>query len=456
MSRVPYSPNQLSPWPRVLYRDEDVDADASHGLEAESKISAGPNGNGGYPTLAPQPRKGSLSNVGFAKKARPMRGRRSSFGSTQQQVTVAESFPVKPLDREKSGQEVQRLLKLRKQKLKEAKENGGDTEAYRLKHLNLFDDMEKPETKDDGFEDGVLEGPPNKSDVVYEIASPITELNVLVLPSPAFSHGHGYGHGQTLDLCCHMKLQQAHGASVPKVSSSSTIDPELGSSTTASAGSSSTLAHSPKSSTSSTQGSSSPRTRASTLESFIDNSSVTCSPSKVSSASSEAGEEDSFLYIANYIRYHSRNMGQGKSPKPQGSAIAAPETRRESSSHCTCSDHDCRTYLSGTSSQHCRNCKLPRPQPEIRAVLEHIEDVKASAVSANDPGILIEENGFEVELAQDEDLRDDVELVELYNAEMEKRCSKGVWWEGWLVVEELKRQGIMGSKPYVYGTADMI
>ena len=453
MSRVPYSPNQLSPWPCVLFRDEYVDTDASRGVEAESKNSAGPDGNGGYPTLAPQPRKGSLSNVGFAKKARPMRGRRSSFGSTQQQVAVAESFPVKPPDREKSGQEVQRLLKLRTQKLKEAKENGDDTEIYRLKHLNLFDDIEKPETEDDGFEDGVFEGSPNESDVVYEIASPITEPNMSVLlPSPAFSHGHS----QASDLCWHMKLQQAHGASIPEVFSSCTIHPEPGPSTTASAGSSSTLAHSPKSSKSSTQGSSLPRTRVSTLESSIDNPSVTCSPSKVSSASSEAGEEDSFLYIANYKRYHSRNTGQGKSPKNQGSAIAGPETRRESTSHCTCSDHDCRTYLSGTSSQHCRNCKLPRPQPEIRAVIEHIEDVKASAMSANDTGILMEENGFEVELAQDEDLRDDVELVEFYNAEMEKRCSKGVWWEGWLIVEDLKRQGIIGSKPYVYGTADMI
>ena len=453
MSRVPYSPNKLSPWPRVLFRDEDVDIDVSRGVEAESKNSASLDGNGGYPTLAPQPRKGSLSNVGFAKKARPMRDRRSSFGSTQQQVAVAESFPVKPLDREKSGQEVQRLLKLRTQKLKEAKENGDDTEVYRLKHLNLFDDIEKPETEDDGFEDGVFEGSPNESDVVYEIASPITEPNVSVLlPSPAFSSGHG----QASDLCWHMKHQQAHGASIPKAFSSCTIHPEPGPSTTASAGSSPTLAHSPKSSKSSTQGSSLSRTRASTLESSIDNPSVTCSPSKVSSASSEADEEDSFFYIANYKRYHSRNTGQVKSPKPQGFAIAGPETRKESTSHCTCSDHDCRTYLTGTSSQHCRNCKLPRPQPEIRAVIEHIEDVKASAMSANDTGILMEENGFEVEFAQDEDLRDNVELVELYNAEMEKRCSKGVWWEGWLIVEDLKRQGIMGSKPYVYGTADMI
>ena len=449
MSRVPYSPNQLSPWPRVLFRDEDVDTDASRGVEAESKNSAGPDCNGGYPTLAPQPRKGSLSNVGFAKKARPMRDRRSSFGSTQQQVAVAESFPVKPLDRKKSRQEVQRLLKLRTQKLKEAQE----TEVYRLKHLNLFDDIEKHETEDDGFEDGVLEGSPNESDVVYEIASPITEPNVSVfLPSRAFSHGHS----QASDLCWHKKRQQAHGASIPEVFSSCTVHPEPGPSTTASAGSSSTLAHSPKSSKSSTRGSSLLRTRASTLESSIDNPSVTCSPSKVSSASFEAGEEDSFLYIANYKRYHSRNTDQGKSPKNQGSAFVGPETRRESTSNCTCSDHDCRTYVSGTSSQHCRNCKLPRPQPEIRAVIEHIEDIKASAMSANDTGILMEENGFEVELARDDDLRDDVELVELYNAEMEKRCSKGIWWEGWLIVEDLKRQGIMGSKPYVYGTADMI
>ena len=49
-----------------------------------------------------------------------------------------------------------------------------------------------------------------------------------------------------------------------------------------------------------------------------------------------------------------------------------------------------------------------------------------------------------------EALQEDVKLVEMYNAETEKRCRNGVWWEGWLIVEDLKKQGIVGSIPFVY------
>lgn len=49
-----------------------------------------------------------------------------------------------------------------------------------------------------------------------------------------------------------------------------------------------------------------------------------------------------------------------------------------------------------------------------------------------------------------EALQEDMKLVEMYNAETEKRCRNGVWWEGWLIVEGLKRQGIVGSKLFVY------
>ncbi len=45
-----------------------------------------------------------------------------------------------------------------------------------------------------------------------------------------------------------------------------------------------------------------------------------------------------------------------------------------------------------------------------------------------------------------EAMQDDIKLVEMYNRETEKRCRDGVWWEGWLVVEELKRRGVVGSR----------
>ena len=55
-----------------------------------------------------------------------------------------------------------------------------------------------------------------------------------------------------------------------------------------------------------------------------------------------------------------------------------------------------------------------------------------------------------------EALQEDVKLVEMYNAETEKRCRNGVWWEGWLIVEDLRKQGIVGSKPFVYPRDDSV
>ena len=450
MSRLPYSPNKSSPWPKVLFRNETLDADGCSGGEAEPRSYAGFNRSDRYPTLVLQPRVKTLGKVGIANKT-SMQGRRSSFGSTQQQVAVAGFPSVKTLDREKSGQDVQRLLKLRKQRLQEAMENGDDAEVYRLRHLNLFDDIEKPTTKDDDFENGILEGSWYEPDVVYELATPITAPNVesLATSSPS-THGH------TSELCKHMKLQQACGAFIPEEFSSCTVHPELGSPTTESAGSSTTLAHSTtshKSSKSSTEGPSIAKMRALTTTSSISESSRASLLEKGSSPRSEAVKaEDSFLYIAKYIRHRSRNVNQHKKHQ---SAVVEAETGKEARSRCTCSGHQCRTYLSDTFSQHCSNCKLPKPQPEIQAAMERINDLEASAMSASDVSLLRHENGLDVRLAHDENLRQDMELVELYNAEMEKRCSRGVWWEGWLVVEDLKRQGSVGSKPYVHNTAGL-
>lgn len=48
-----------------------------------------------------------------------------------------------------------------------------------------------------------------------------------------------------------------------------------------------------------------------------------------------------------------------------------------------------------------------------------------------------------------EALQEDMRLVEMYCTETEKRCRSGVWWEGWLIVQDLKRQGVVGSKAFV-------
>ena len=40
------------------------------------------------------------------------------------------------------------------------------------------------------------------------------------------------------------------------------------------------------------------------------------------------------------------------------------------------------------------------------------------------------------------EMLEDEEFVRRYEEEVEKRCANGVWWEGWLIVGELKRQGL--------------
>ena len=443
MSRVPYSPNKLSPWPRVLFRNENDDADAGDGVEAEPNDSVGSGENNKHPTLPPRTKRGSLSNVRFANSNLTWRGRRTSFGSTQQQLALVDYPSVKLLDREKSGREVQRLLKLRTIKLKEAKQEGNNSEVYRLKHLNLFEDIEKPEIEADGLV-------ADDSEAVYEIASPATTQNGSFSPrSPSTSHDHAQ------DLCWYMKLQQAYGAAIPGEFSCCAIHPGPEQATIPSSWSDSTLTQSPKSFKSSTKISPLHETRAVFHEFSTNDTSVAGAPANESSTGSKADEEDPFLYIAKYILGRSEVI-QGRIAKyPATSSCRTEHDRGKATAHCTCPSHDCRRYLSGTPSHHCHNCRLPKPQPEIQAAMERIDGLKTSAMSSDDARISMPERNSQNELSQYGNLQEDLKLVELYNADMEKRCSKGVWWEGWLIVRDLKSQGIVGSESHVYENTDL-
>ena len=147
----------------------------------------------------------------------------------------------------------------------------------------------------------------------------------------------------------------------------------------------------------------------------------------------EEEEEDPFLYLGM----------QGRSKRRQ--LPPAFDTRGELDqshwSHCKCTNHHCLTFLSGNESKHCCDCRLPRAQPEIAAAMSRLGEVHNAMVSNSNNGEIMRQ-----ESEASEDLQNDLILVEMYNAEMEKRCESGVWWEGWLVVDELRRQGIVGSK----------
>lgn len=178
-----------------------------------------------------------------------------------------------------------------------------------------------------------------------------------------------------------------------------------------------------------------------------------------STSTTIANEEDPFLYIGKYILNHeSRRVSKSSSPAQRRSPRSGAQSK---SADCTC-NHSCRTYLSGQPSQHCRNCRLPRPQPEILAVMKGIQK-RACAELESKTEVRDESEGFagrgvkqatQVNCngeAQDssEDAKmavkhlQDMRLVKEYKAEMERRCAGGLWWEGWRVVRELEGRGLL-------------
>ena len=108
------------------------------------------------------------------------------------------------------------------------------------------------------------------------------------------------------------------------------------------------------------------------------------------------------------------------------------------------------------------SCNLPLSHPEILAAEARISKFKNSpvAVQLNDDIALISgyEDGDEnvprrIEKARQRIaatsesvefnvLVQDSEFVLLYTEGMNMRCREGVWWEGWLVVEELRGKGV--------------
>lgn len=113
-----------------------------------------------------------------------------------------------------------------------------------------------------------------------------------------------------------------------------------------------------------------------------------------------------------------------------------------------------------------RGCCLPQPPPSITAAKKQIEYFEQSPIvlQLKQDLKLIEEHlaGLyepghpEIETIEQrietacmsvivKQFESDVAFVEVYELEMEGRCSRGVWWDKWLVVEDLKRGDITWS-----------
>ncbi|KAL9630891.1 MAG: hypothetical protein Q9164_006192 [Protoblastenia rupestris] len=79
--------------------------------------------------------------------------------------------------------------------------------------------------------------------------------------------------------------------------------------------------------------------------------------------------------------------------------------------------------------------------------LELMKNVEDGLSRLGDPEI--EEVKLRVETACESvvfrQLKIDMSLVDCYEVAMEERCADGVWWEAWMVMRELRGKGIVGS-----------
>lgn len=412
MSHTIHCPNELSPWPHLIFdgtkRPGVSDLHASgHSEDTVGNRCSRPDS----PHLTRKPKFTRARILSASKSssssAQPYH-RRTSFGSTQRYSTTGNDKTILSLDRKESGREVQQMLELRKRKLKGAKITGDEREVHRLRNLSVFDDIESPGSKGIRSKNEYLKVPISRN-------GPQTDLNLTALTKPSSSH-----QTHTPELCAQMQLQHALGVTIPDEFIDCNIHRTLESPTTPTRSLSPIVVQTPSSdkvSPSTTRYSPrSYRNRASSTGSPTLQGSLTFSPPKTASAASNLNEEDPFLYIGKYILNHSKDSG-------------TTQPRKAHTTDCVCSNHSYRSNLSGQTSQHCPLCKLPNPQPEIRAVIARIEAGQSSHATI------------------DKDIQADSQLVQSYNMEMEKRCRDGVWWEGWLVVEKLKREGIVGSVP---------
>lgn len=513
MSLIPTLSNELFPHPCINIGEIRSNAPALQQQTTLPRLHRDSNQRFRSVSSIVRPRKQSRSDVECLPAKSQVRERSTSFASTQNFHGGFGSIPVPRLDQKVSERKVQELLKLRSRKLKEAERKGDEIEVFRLKNLNLVEEVERPKLAENepevvGFRGDIASQNDHQAS---KSQSEVADVGFTSQPKPV-------NQEHTATLCWHLKLEHTQGLRVPDEFSKCTIHPtpspcafsspsftsQPSSPSSLSSGSrrslrrtklssieSSTLRDSsepssPATSPSTTIGSepSSP-TKHSSISSYPDEedpflyiasdnathadgnnqveevnrpdgqaSSADAQPlfHKHSSVESYPNEEDPFLYIARDIRTHA----EGDSPikEAKRSEYQAPTADAKPSFHskCTCTNHNCLTYLSGPPSKHCRFCKLPRLQPEIAAAVDRIEDMKMSVLAVADANVPKSESSAAEEYGTFEALQEDMELVEMYNAETEKRCRNGVWWEGWLVAEDLKRQGVVGSKPLVCAT----
>ena len=469
MSRLPYVSNELFPRPDIHSARVPVSSTATDQPALLSGLRRG-SSQQSVDTSNFSKQRGRANSDARTVLAKPQvrgRSRSTNFGSTQEYGNVCNSPSAPRLELNFSQRKVQELVKLRKLKLREAERHGDQPEIFRLKNLNLFDDIEKDakegdEPKAAGCTD-YLSGPIDHCGFTSQLDGRDIDL------APQSKQPKSINQGHTATLCWYLKLQYAQGLTVPAEFSQCDIHP------TPSPGIFSNLSSATQSALPNSLSSESTQSKhlkkvssigSSTLTDLSKTSSPATSLSTVIAPGSSShtkqstttittrsplthnpNETDPFLYIAKYIQRRAKGGRQFKEAKHFRSQAPTPVNKRSSPIQCKCANHSCNVCLSGSPSKHCRFCKLPGLIPEIAAAVDRIGAMKTPMHP--DTNLQAQEPSEADEFRKFEALQEDMRLVEMYCAEMEKRCSRGVWWEGWLIVQDLRRQGIVGSRPFV-------
>ena len=258
--------------------------------------------------------------------------------------------------------------------------------------------------------------------------------------------------GHTASLCWYMRLQQAEGILVPTEFSSCTLHPALvdrpqtppdlsigALQADTSSSSSSARSHGSISSHRSTlssytwvgsEASSLDSPTFKTRENIASDDRQSDQEEEVEEyEKGEEQEEDPFLYLGRQL-----SLATHRTNRPTFQRVRTPHFP-SNPPHCICTHYPCNTYLHGPPSTHCKSCRLPTPQPEILAALSRLKAARERI--AREPGIA--RSDIKKMMLANETVRKDVEFVERYEAEMEERCAKGVWWDGWIVAEGLTK-----------------
>ena len=174
---------------------------------------------------------------------------------------------------------------------------------------------------------------------------------------------------------------------------------------------------------------------------------------KISAEADDSIEEvDLFLEIAMEALHQPRPASSRTSRSDQyGGRCRCP---------CCKGDKACAKYVRG------QGCCPPYLQPEIIAAKQRVAYFEQSPITIQlrqDLGLMANcKSGFyqtvapeieavkqRIDIARQSIVVKQLELdrafVETYDIEIEARCTNGIWWEGWLVVKELRRRGIVGS-----------